>query len=135
MSNHCPADILKPVGRIFKISNSKPIWEDVENAESPSHGGVPERRGSEELPRSEKAKNAEKAENADTKTRKTRTMRLTGFIVTGCSRVHTKWVMQPHASQKGSLKEVLLRRVLRRPLVRISVGTGVLRRGAIIEGA
>ena len=30
---------------------------------------------------------------------------------------------------------MLLRRVLRRRLVRISVGTGVLRRGAVIEGA
>ena len=30
---------------------------------------------------------------------------------------------------EGSLREVLLRRVLRRHLVRVSVGTGVLRRG------
>ena len=40
---------------------------------------------------------------------------------------------------KGSLKEVLLRRVLRRHLVRVLVGTGVLRRvlrgGGFIEGA
>ena len=40
---------------------------------------------------------------------------------------------------EGSLKEVLLRRVLRTHLVRASVGTGVLRRvlrrGGVIEGA
>ena len=41
---------------------------------------------------------------------------------------------------EGSLKEVLLIRVLRRHLVRVSVGTGVLRRvlrggGGVVEGA
>ena len=40
---------------------------------------------------------------------------------------------------EGSLKEVLLRRVLRRSLVRVSVWTEVLRRvlrrGVVIEGA
>ena len=40
---------------------------------------------------------------------------------------------------EGSLKEVLLRRVFRRRLVRVSIETGVLRmvlrRGCIIEGA
>ena len=36
---------------------------------------------------------------------------------------------------ESSLKEVLLRRVLRRHLVRVSVGTGVLRREHFIEGA
>ena len=41
---------------------------------------APEKRGSEEIPRS---KNAENAENADTKTQKMRKMQLTGFNVTG----------------------------------------------------
>ena len=36
---------------------------------------------------------------------------------------------------EGSLKEVLLRRVLRRRLVRVSIETEVLRRGGVIEGA
>ena len=46
-------------------------------------------------------------------------------------RAHTTGVMQPHASQKGSKKvlqqQVLLRRVLRRRLVGVSMETEVLR--------
>ena len=44
---------------------------------------TPEKRGSEEIPKSKNAENAENAENADTKTREMRKMRMTGFNVTG----------------------------------------------------
>ena len=70
--------IIKPVGRIFEISDSNPI-----RGKSPKMRKVPltlQKQGFEETPRS---KNAENAQNADTKTRKMRKMRLTGFNVTG----------------------------------------------------
>ena len=71
---HLRPVVIKPVGRIFEISDSNPIGEDAENAETPL---TPEKQGSEEIPQS---KSAENAENADTKMRK---MRMTGFDVTG----------------------------------------------------
>ena len=58
---HLRPVILKPVGRIFEISDSKPIRGKCGIAGSPSL--PPEKQGSEEIPQSKNA------ENADTKTR------------------------------------------------------------------
>ena len=63
---HLRPVILKPVGRIFGISDSNPIQENAENADVPP---TPGKQGSEEIPQNENA------ENAETKTQK---MRMTG---------------------------------------------------------
>ena len=72
--SHLRPVILKPVGRIFEISDSNPIQDKAENADVRP---TPGKQGSEEIPQNE---NAENTENADGKTRK---MRMTGFNVTG----------------------------------------------------
>ena len=72
---HLRPVIIKPVGRIFEISNSNPIRENAEMRKVPL---TPEKQGSQEIPPS---KNAENAENADTTTRKMRKIdvNVTGF--------------------------------------------------------
>ena len=75
--SHLRPVILKPVGRIFEISDQTRYRENAENADVPP---TPGKQGSEEIPQNETAENAE---NADTKTRKMRKMRMTGFNVTG----------------------------------------------------
>ena len=68
---HLRPVIIKPVGRIFEISDSNPIRRKCGKC---GRSLSPQKKGSEEIPRSEKV------ENAETKTRK---MRMTGFNVTG----------------------------------------------------
>ena len=63
---------IKPVSRIFEISDSNPKMRKMRKAPL-----TLQKQGSEETPQSKNA------ENADTKTRKMRKMRLTGFDVTG----------------------------------------------------
>ena len=62
---------IKPVGRIFEISDSTPCGGKMRQIRK----ALPtlQKQGSEETPQS---KNAENAENADTKTQKMRKMRL-----------------------------------------------------------
>ena len=66
----CPCRLrpvtIKPVGRIFEISDSNPIRG----------------KGSEETPQSKKAENAESAENVENVNVEMQKKRLTGFNVT-----------------------------------------------------
>ena len=80
---HLRPVIIKPVGRIFEISDLNPIRRKCGKC---GRSLSPQKKqGSEEIPLIKNAENAENAENADTKTRKMRKMRLTGFNVTGFS--------------------------------------------------